>query len=125
MKERAIAVSVGIVTLVLGLATRAFLEGWIAKYLGVALWATLVYALVVLMRPAISPSNATLVTIAISFVVELLQLTPGPMALARIHRFFALVFGTTFNALDLPSYVTGAVLGAAIHMALVRRRRSA
>ena len=70
------AVSAAVLTVVLGLATRAFLEGWIAKYLGVALWATL---------------------------------------------FFALVFGTTFNALDLPSYVAGAFLGAAIHWALVRR----
>ena len=113
------------VTLAIGLWARVVLDGWIAKYLGVALWATLVYALVVFVRPAISARACTLVTIAISFVVEFLQLTPGPMALARIHPFFALVFGTTFNTLDLPFYVAGALLGAASHLALVLRRRYA
>ena len=104
-----------VVTLAAGLATRAFLGGWIAKYLGVALWATLVYFLILFIAPRVPVLRAFAICVVISLVVEFAQLTPGPMALYELHPFFALVFGTTFNAPDLPAYVVGAGLGAAVH----------
>ncbi len=100
------------VTLVFGLGTRAVLAGWLAKYLGVALWATLVYFLILFVAPRTTTRRAFILCTAISFAVELFQLTPIPMALYGIHPFFALVLGTTFSAADLPAYVVGAALGA-------------
>ena len=108
MRRGSFAIAAGTTTLIAGLGVRAVLSGWVAKYLGVALWATLVYFLILFVAPRISLLCAFLACVIISFVVELAQLTPAPMALYRIHPFFALVFGTTFNAPDLPAYVFGA-----------------
>jgi hypothetical protein len=99
------------ITLIAGLGVRAVLSGWIAKYLGVALWATLVYFLILFLSPRSSLLRAFAICVIASFVVELAQLTPVPMELYRIHPFFALVFGTTFNLPDLPAYVFGAGIG--------------
>lgn len=110
----------GVLILVLGLGVRAVLSGWVAKYLGVALWSTLVYQLIVWVSPKIRIRTALSLCIAISFAVELLQLTPGPMWLYGVHPAFALVFGTTFNAPDLPAYVAGSALGAAVHWAILK-----
>ncbi len=110
----------GLMILVLGLGARAALSGWVAKYLGVALWSTLVYQLIVWVNPQIRLRAALPLCIAISFAVELLQLTPGPMWLYGVHPAFALIFGTTFNALDLPAYVAGSALGAGLHWAILK-----
>lgn len=101
-----------VATLALGLGVRAALSGCVAKYLGVALWATLVYFFVLFLAPETSARRAFVVCVLVSFAVELFQLTPVPKALHELHPAFALVLGTTFNALDLPAYVAGAALGA-------------
>jgi hypothetical protein len=111
----------GLLTLAAGLGCRAALSGWLAKYGGVALWATLVYFLVLWVRPRLAVARTALLCLGISVAVELFQLTPVPRALHEIHPAFALVFGTTFNAWDLPAYAAGTVLGAAIHAASRRR----
>lgn len=98
-------------------AARALTGSWFAKYAGVALWATLVYILVVWVRPRISARFAFWLCVAISFVVELAQLTPGPKALYGVHPYFALVFGTTFSVWDLPAYLVGGALGWLGHTA--------
>lgn len=105
----------GLLTLAAGLGLRAGFSGWLSKYGGVALWATLVYFLVLWVRPRLAVTRAALLCLGISVAVELFQLTPVPRALYEVHPAFALVFGTTFNAWDLPAYAAGALLGAAIH----------
>jgi hypothetical protein len=113
-----------VITLGLGLGVRAILSGWIAKYLGVALWATLVYFIIVWLAPRIPLRRAFAICVVISFMVELAQLTSVPLALYEVHPFFALVFGTTFNAPDLPAYVVGAAIGAATDRAAIRRLKT-
>lgn len=108
-------------TLVAGLTLRAVAVGAVAKYGGVALWATLVYALQLVVAPRLRPGRAWLLCVLISFAVEFLQLTPLPMALYEVHAFFALVFGTTFHLPDLPSYVLGATLGLTVHRLALNR----
>ena len=107
-----------------GLGVRAALSGPIANLGGVALWATLICCLIVLARPALSPIRLFVAGVGVSFAVELFQLTPIPMALYRIHPASALVLGTSFEAADLPAYVVGSGLGAALqalHRAIVDR----
>lgn len=115
LRARRSPVIAGGVTLVLGLGIRASFDGWFGKYAGVALWATLVYFLILFVAPKAPVRRVLPLCVAISLTVELAQLTPWPMALYEIHPFFALVFGTTFNLPDLPAYVVGAGLAAAIH----------
>jgi hypothetical protein len=123
LRARLVPTAAAFVTLGLGLELRALFTGWFAKYGGVALWATLVYWLVLWCIPRLKPGRVAGLTVLISFAVELFQLTPMPMALYEVHPFFALVFGTTFHLPDFPSYVVGAGLGFAIHRLIDRRSK--
>jgi len=120
IKERLPIAGAACLVLALGLASRYGLSGWAAKYFGVALWSTLVYTLVVLMRPSVRPAVAAAVALAIGFAVEFAQLTPGPAWLSSKHLILRLVFGTTFSAYDLPALVAGVALGAMTHLAVAR-----
>jgi hypothetical protein len=122
-RQRVFPTIAGLLTLLAGLGCRAVFSGWVAKYGGVALWATLVYFLVLWVRPRLAVARAALLCLAISVAVELFQLTPVPRALHEVHPAFALVFGTTFHAWDLPAYAAGALLGAVIHAASRRGPR--
>lgn len=122
-RQRLFPTAAAALTLMAGLGCRAVLSGWVSKYGGVVLWATLVYFLVLWVRPRLAVARAALLCLGISFAVELFQLTPVPRALYELHAAFALVFGTTFHAWDLPAYAAGTLLGAAIHAAARRRSR--
>lgn len=111
-------------TVAAGVGCRAMFSGWVSKYGGVALWATLVYFLVLWVRPQLAVARAALLCLSISVVVELFQLTPVPRALYELHAGFALVFGTTFHAWDLLGYAAGTLLGAAAHVAARHRASS-
>lgn len=112
-----------LVTVSLGLGARAALTGWTAKVLGVVLWATLVSFLILGVAPRLTVRRAFLLCVAISFAVEFFQLSGVPMRLHALHPAFALVFGTTFSALDLPAYAAGAGLGALVHATASRVQR--
>lgn len=122
-RQRVSPTAAALLILVAGLGCRAVFSGWLSKYGGVALWATLVYFLVLWVRPQLAVARAALLCLTISIAVELFQLTPVPRMLYELHAAFALVFGTTFNAWDLPAYAAGALLGAGVHAAFRRRSR--
>ncbi len=99
-----------------GLASRYVgLPPWWAKYLGVALWATLAYAVVVLIAPRSRLWRTAAIAWGISWAVEFAQMTPGPAYLSSKHLILRLIFGTTFSVWDLPAYVAGVGLGVLIH----------
>lgn len=104
-----------------GITLRALVDGPVAKYGGVALWAMLVYWLVVWIRPRLRPRDAGAIAMIVSLAVELLQLTPLPSALSSRHFVLRLVFGTTFHLPDLPAYALGVVLAVCCHGWLLRR----
>jgi len=105
------------VVLALGLGVRAFTGGDFAKYAGVALYATLIYALLSFwLRPLWAAIAAT----GFSWAVEFFQLTGIPADLSARSTLAHLVLGSTFNAPDLFWYVVGAALGVVI----VRRKAS-
>lgn len=107
-----------------GLAVREWTGGAFAKYGGVALWATVVYGLVMLIAPSISRIRTAAIALGVSWLVELLQLTPLPSYLSSKHVVLRLVFGTTFHSPDLPAYVAGVAIGLAIDRLLLRRQMS-
>jgi hypothetical protein len=99
------------VVLALGLAVRAFTGGDFSKYAGVALYATLIYALVAFW---LRPLWAALAATGISWAVEFFQLTGIPADLSAHSGLAHLVLGSTFNAPDLFWYAVGAALGTAV-----------
>jgi len=99
------------VVLALGLGVRAFTGGDFAKYAGVALYTTLIYAVLAFwLRPLWSAVVAT----GISWAVEFFQLTGIPAELSARSSLAHLVLGSTFNAPDLFWYAVGAGLGVVI-----------
>ncbi|MEV3928690.1 DUF2809 domain-containing protein [Streptomyces sp. NPDC053728] len=122
---RAAAAAAAFVTVAAGLGIRSTAGGDVAKYAGDALYTVLVHALVVLLAPRVRPTAAAGVALAVSWAVELAQLTGVPAELARESTVARLVLGSTFNAPDLFWYVVGAALAWAVHSRLPRGRRLA
>lgn len=73
-----------------------------------ALWVTLIRFI----RPTLRPIPVALWAFGISAAIELLQLTALPGLAIQAFAPLALVFGSTFNPVDLIGYGLGAVLGA-------------
>ncbi len=115
VKRRLPLLGVAAAVVALGLAARYGLWGPWAKYGGVALWATEAYVMVLLVRPTLAVRDAAIWALAVSWGVELFQLTGAPAWLSSHHILLRLIFGTTFHGLDLPAYAAGVALGAAGH----------
>ncbi|MFF3437223.1 DUF2809 domain-containing protein [Streptosporangium sp. NPDC002721] len=122
-RTRLLALLAALATVAAGLTVRAVTGGWFGKYAGDALYTVLVYALVVLVWPRVTPVRAALCALAFSWAVELAQLTPVPAALSEASVVARLVLGSTFGAADLVAYAAGALLAASAHTLLGRRSR--
>ena len=106
------------VTIALGLASRLYrdvLPFVIGEYAGDTLWATAVFFMLRLVRPAASGLVLAAVTLAIAFSVEFSQLAHPPWLDAfRQQPGVALVLGYDFVATDLACYTVGVVQAWAI-----------
>lgn len=91
---------------------------WVAKYGGVALWSVMAYAAILAVAPRLSVPRAAVLALAVSFAVELAQLSPVPGALAAKHILLRLLLGTTFSPYDLLAYTAGVALAAVAHRGL-------
>ena len=102
------------VTIALGLASRRYrdvLPYVIAEYAGDTLWATAVFFLLRLVRPAAPGLALAAVTLAIACSVEFSQLAHPPwLDSLRQQPGVALVLGYDFVATDLACYAAGVVL---------------
>lgn len=111
-------------TILLGLASRRFpstFPALVARYGGDALWAGMVFWLVVLLRPRIATQRAALIALGFSLSVELSQLYHAPWIDAiRATRFGGLALGQGFLWTDLVSYATGVAIMAALDHLLSR-----
>ncbi|WP_431677653.1 DUF2809 domain-containing protein [Kitasatospora sp. KL5] len=117
-KTRCEAGAAGLLTVVAGLGVRAVLGGSVAKYAGDALYAVLVYTLVVLIAPRIRPARAAVAATLVSWGVEFFQLTGLPARWSEKSVMARLVLGSTFNAPDLLWYAVGAGACWAMHRGL-------
>lgn len=106
-------------TIALGLGSRRLHLGihlW-DKSLGDALYTVMVYELAFLARPRAAPVRLGVIAFAISFAIELFQLTGIPEDAPRLLQ---LVLGTTFAWHDVLCYAVGAALVGGGHH-LVRK----
>jgi hypothetical protein len=120
MLTRVTALAAAILVAIAGLGVRAATTGAFAKYAGVALYAALVYALVVLLMPRWRPLWTAPVAVGFCWLVELAQLTPYPAELSASSGLARLVLGSTFHGPDLFWYVVGVTAATGVD-ALVRR----
>lgn len=99
-------------TIALGLASRTYSIGWVVwdKYLGDALYAVMVYA-ILRMGGNASPRTLALLTLILMTAIELFQLTGIPRQLLASGnaalRIVARLLGTTFSFMDLGAYIAG------------------
>jgi Protein of unknown function (DUF2809) len=119
--SRLIVAGAGAAILAAGLAVRSVTGGAFAKGAGDALYAALVYAIVVFIAPRARPVLAGAVAVGLCWAIEFAQLTPVPAALSAHGTLPRLVFGTTFHAADLFWYVVGIAPLVAV-TPLARRR---
>lgn len=121
-----------VVTVALGLGSRVYrgdLPHVIAEYAGDTLWATAVFFLLRLLRPATRGSVLAALALAISFCVEFSQLAhPRWLDDWRQQPGVALILGYDFVATDLVCYTVGVALAWAIDairwLGDVRRQRT-
>jgi hypothetical protein len=111
---RTAAATAAVVILAAGLGVRAVFDGAFAKYAGVALYAALIYVLVLFVAPRLTTWLAAAVATAFCWLVEFAQLTPYPADLSARSGLARLVLGSTFNAPDLFWYVAGVVATAVV-----------
>lgn len=106
------ALLVGVIAL--GILTRRVPLGFSLwdKSAGDALYAVMIYGLVVLLRPTAKPIVLGTLAIAICVAIELFQLTAIPRAAPRVVQ---IVLGTTFAWHDVACYVVGGLVAAGIH----------
>ncbi|MFC8405614.1 DUF2809 domain-containing protein [Streptomyces griseoincarnatus] len=123
-RTRLLAAVAALVTVGAGLGLRAVATGDVAKYGGDALYTLLILALVVVLAPRSTPARAAGIALAVSWAVELLQLTGLPAGLSARSTAARLVLGSTFNAPDLFWYAVGACAGWLALRAVVRRREA-
>lgn len=113
-------------TIALGLASRRyshFLPGWMAKNAGDALYAMMVYWLLGLLLPRLSPRRRALGTLLFCFGIEFLKFVQTPwLVVARHSTAGRLVFGVGFHGSNLVCYALGTALAWGAEQALVHRR---
>ena len=110
-RTRAAAAAAAVVTVGLGLVARGVVGAWS----GGVLYTVLLWTLVVLVAPRTRPVLAAGAALAVSWAVELSQLSPYPAELARRSALARLVLGSTFDASDLPWYAVGAAVALLLH----------
>ena len=127
-RRRSILVVAIVVTLGLGLGSRAFrasLPSFLSEYAGDALYATLVFFLAAFMGPRARGDGLALVAFLFSAAVELSQTSQAAWLVAcRSTKLGRLVLGTTFVWSDFPCYAVGALLGFAVDRAIFGDLRS-
>ncbi len=114
-----------VLTVALGLASRHFshfLPGWMAKNAGDVLYAVMVYWLLGLLSPRLSPSRRALGTLLFCFGIEFLKFVQLPWLVAARHSTAGrLVFGVGFHGSNLVCYALGTALAWEAERALTRR----
>jgi hypothetical protein len=124
LRSRAVALSGAVLIVGLGLAVRAGAGGSFAQNAGTALYASMIYAGVLVLRPATAPLPAGIVAVALCWAVEAFQLSGVPAGLSERSLIARLVLGSHFDWADVAWYPVGVVPLVVVHM-LLRARTAA
>lgn len=111
---RALALAAAALVLAAGLAVHARASGDVAQVAGGALYAALLFALVVVARPRTRVPVVAAVSLGLCWLVELAQLSPYPARLSARSALARLVLGSTFSVPDLLFYALGTAVAAVV-----------
>ena len=104
------------IIIVSAFATRsgaAWIPGFVAEYGGDTLWALMVFLVLRVIVPRWPRPRCVLVTLAISYLVEISQLYHAPwIDNIRSYRLGVILLGDTFVWSDLVCYTVGVLTGA-------------
>ncbi|MEU0551662.1 DUF2809 domain-containing protein [Micromonospora sp. NPDC005979] len=115
---------VALLFLGLALLIRAFDDGALRQYSGTALYASMVWAVVLFLWPRMAPMPAGTVATAFCWVVELAQLTGVPAELSARSLAARLALGVQFDPVDLAWYPAGVAPLVALHHLVRARHRT-
>lgn len=105
-------------------AIRAVSEGALGQYSGAALSGSIVYTIVVFIRPPISPAVAGGIATAYCWIVEFSQLTGIPATLSQRSLVARLLLGAQFDIVDVAWYPVGIIPLVALHWLMRARART-
>ncbi|MEU8007771.1 DUF2809 domain-containing protein [Catellatospora sp. NPDC049111] len=115
------ALAAAIAVLVIALLIRALADGPLEQHSGTALYASMIYAGVFVLRPRTTPLLAGAVAITFCWLVELSQLTGLPAYLSEHSLLARLALGVAYDPLDMLWYPAGVLPLVAVHL-LTRAR---
>jgi hypothetical protein len=100
---------------------RAVLDGPIEQYSGAALSGAIVYAIVLFIRPSITPWIAGVIAVAYCWLIEFSQLTAIPATISAHSWFAGQLVGARFDLVDVTWYPVGIIPFVAVHWYLRTR----
>jgi hypothetical protein len=121
MRSRLLALAGVGAALAVAFAIRAVDDGALRQHSGTALYASMIYAGVFLLRPRTTPLVAGAAATAFCWAMETAQLTGVPAELSARSLLARYVFGVTFDPVDLAWYPVGVVPLVAAHVLLRRK----
>jgi hypothetical protein len=98
-------------------------SGGLAQYSGTVLYASMVYAGVLVLAPRTGPVTAGVTAVTFSWLVELLQLTGLPAYLSERSLVARLALGVQFDVGDVVWYPVGVLPLVALDLVVARRKR--
>lgn len=116
-RKMLIRAGLALVVIACGLSLRWYgfplgLPAFVVKYGGSLLWATMVFLLIGVLLPRLTPSQLAAIAVAIAVVVEFSRLVHTPWLDAfRLTTAGALLLGRIFSPWNLVAYVAGIVVG--------------
>lgn len=123
-KRRAIAL-IGIVALGILSRLRPIGMPLFDTYLGDALYAAMVFDLILLVRPSVALHRAAALAFGLVCLIELFQLTNIPLAMREqgnpLLKLVSIVLGTKFGIIDILFYALGIVALLALELYCQRR----
>ncbi|HSR95969.1 MAG TPA: DUF2809 domain-containing protein [Kofleriaceae bacterium] len=118
VRSRWVYAAAAVATIGAGLASRAYsrhLPWWLAKNLGDALYAPMVFWSVGFLAPRVRTSRVAIAAVAFCFAIELSQAYHAPwIDGVRATTPGRLVLGQGFHAFDLVCYVLGVALAVSL-----------
>lgn len=126
-RKMLIRAGLALVVIACGLSLRWYgfplgLPAFVVKYGGSLLWATMVFLLIGVLLPWLTPSRLVAIAVAIAVVVEFSRLVHTPWLDAfRLTTAGALLLGRIFSLWNLVAYVAGIVVGVWLDRLMEKR----
>lgn len=112
-----------VLAIALGIRAITELGGPVEQVTGTSMYATVLYLVVVIVRPTVRPLVAGAIVLGWCWFAEFAQLTGIPAALSERSYIARMTLGARFDPVDLFWYPMGTVPLVVAHWLIVRRTR--